>query len=246
VPTMNLDLRPTPAVKKLMIGLLAVWLSFSFLINFLDQAWAAEFFVALSLDPTEALFGGQVWQVLTYSLLHDLSSPSHVLFNLLGLLFLAPPLERRWGPKGFLQFAFFSALIAGVFSLLCGIVAPDLFGGRVVGVSGVVMAVLAGFSFVMPNATILLFFVIPIQARWVVWIALGIDAMMFLSTSPDGNAIAFHTHVGGVLAAWLLITGNWRPSLLKDRFHLFQLTQKRRAPKLKIVKGDPDDRDLLN
>jgi membrane associated rhomboid family serine protease len=242
---MNLDLRPTPIVKKLMIGLMAVWLIFSFLINFVEQQWAAELFRVLSLAPQEALFEGKVWQILTYSLLHDLSSPSHVIFNLIGLLFLAPPLERRWGSKGFLQFAVFSALIAGAFSLLCGILAPDFFGGRVVGVSGVVMAVLAAFSFVMPNATILLFFVIPIQARWIVWLLLGIDAMMFLS-SPKGSGLAFHTHVGGVLAAWLLVTGNWRPSLLKDKFHLFTLTQKRRPPKLKIVKGGRDDRDLLN
>ncbi|MGB0588966.1 MAG: rhomboid family intramembrane serine protease [Myxococcota bacterium] len=242
---MNLDLRPTPVVKKLMIGLISIWLVFSFLINFVEQSWAADLFVALSLEPQEALFGGKVWQVLTYSLLHDLSSPSHVIFNAIGLLFLAPPLERRWGSRGFLQFAIFSALIAGVFSLLCGLIAPGLFGARVVGVSGVVMAVLAAFSFVMPNATILLFFVIPVQARWIVWLALGIDAMMFLS-SPQGSGLAFHTHLGGVLAAWLLITGNWRPSLLKDRFHLFTLKKKRRPPKLKIVKGGRDDRDMLN
>ena len=240
---MNFDLRPTPVVKKLMIGLLATWIFFSFLINFLEQTWASELYTSLGLAPGEVLGEGYVWQVFTYSVLHDLSSPSHVLFNLLGLLFLAPPLERRWGPKGFLHFAIYSALIAGIFSLLCGLIAPTYFGARVFGVSGVVMAVLAAFSFVMPNATIMLFFVVPIQARWIVWLALGIDAMMFLS-SPKGSGLAFHTHLGGVIAAWLLITGNWRPSLLKDRLHLFTLKQKKRPPKLRIVKGGKDDQML--
>ena len=245
--SMNLDLRPTPVVKKLMVGLAALWVVFSLLIHLGEQKWAAELFIALSLNPDEALLGGMVWQVLTYSLLHDLSSPSYLIFNLIGFLLLAPPLERRWGSKGFIEFAFYSALIAGVFTLLCGMVAPSYFGARVVGVSGVVMAVLASISFVMPDARLLLFFVIPVRARWIIWLALGIDTLLFLG-SPKGldNGIAFHTHVGGVLAAWLLVTGNWRPSLLKDRLHLFTLTRKKRRPKLKVLKGGRDDRDLLN
>ena len=187
---------------------------------------------------------GRIWQVISYAALHDLNSPGHVVFNLLGLLFLAPPLERRWGQRGFLQFVAFSALIAGVFSLLCGLIAPSYFSARVFGFSGVVMAIVAAFSIVMPNATLLLFFVIPVKARWIVWLALGIDTMVFLS-APGESDIAFHTHLGGVLAAWLLITGNWRPSLLKDRLHLFTLKRKRRRPKLRIVKGGKDD-EMLN
>ena len=42
---MQLDLRPTPIVKKLMATLLAIWLFFSFLVNFAEQAWAQELFV---------------------------------------------------------------------------------------------------------------------------------------------------------------------------------------------------------
>jgi len=106
------------------------------------------------------------------------------------------------------------------------------------------MAILAAFSIVMPNVTILLFFVIPVQARWIVWIAVGIDLMMFL-TSPGGGGLAIHTHLGGVLAAWLLITGNWRPALLRDRLHLFTI-RSRRGPKLKVVKGGRDDDQMLN
>lgn len=240
---MTLDLRPTPAVKKLMIGLMGIWLLFSFLVNFAGQTWAMELFTSLSLQPDEAVFEGQVWQLLTYGFLHDLSDPSHVIFNLLGLLFLGPPLERRWGPKHFLRFVILSTLIAGVFSAVAGVVAPGLFGARVVGISGAVMAILAAFSIVMPNVTILLFFVVPVAARWIVWIAVGIDAMFFL-TSPRGGDLAFHTHLGGVLAAWLLITGNWRPSKLLD--HLWSLKSRRRGrPSLKVVKGGRDDDDRM-
>ena len=240
---MPLDLRPTPIVKKLMIGLFSIWLFFSFLINFLGQEWARGLYEALSLDPSEAIFGFHFWQLLTYSALHDFTNPSHIIFNLLGLFFLGPPLEQRWGARGFLQFVVFSALIAGIFSAVVGMAAPGLFGARVVGVSGAIMAILAAFSFVMPNAQILLFFVIPVQARWIVWIAVGMDAIFFLS-GPQSSDLAIHTHLGGVLAAWLLITGNWRPSLLKDRLRLFTL-KRRRRPSLKIVKGGRDD-DMLN
>ena len=103
------------------------------------------------------------------------------------------------------------------------------------------MAILAAFSLVMPEATLLLFFVLPIQARWILWIAVIIDTMAFVSGSP----VAWHTHMGGVLAAWLLITGNWRPRLALDRLRLKLMgRRRRRGPDLTVLPGGRDDHML--
>ena len=49
---MTFDLRPTPIVKKLMIGLLGIWLAFNLLIDLFEQSWAADLYRALGLAPT--------------------------------------------------------------------------------------------------------------------------------------------------------------------------------------------------
>ena len=226
---MSLDLSWTPVVKRLILGLAGIWITFSFLRNFLELGWSASLYQELGLTPHETLFEFKIWQVATYALMHDMNSASHILFNLLGIFFLGPSLERRWGARGFLHFFVLSAVIAGVFTLLCGLIFPQTFGARVVGVSGSVMALLTAFSLVIPEATILLFFVIPVKAKWLIFLALGIDLLFFL---PGNSGIAFHTHLGGALAAWLLITGNWRPQLAIDRVKLWRMArQKRGRPK---------------
>ncbi|MGM0576267.1 MAG: rhomboid family intramembrane serine protease [Myxococcota bacterium] len=225
--TPTFDLRPTPIVLRLLIANFAIWMLFSILVNFAGASWALSLYRDLALQPTTAILDLHVWQIGTYMWLHDLSGGGHIIFNLLGLFFLGPPLERRWGPKAFLVFYLAAGLIAGLVTVLAGLLIPSWFDVPVVGASGSIMALLAAFSFTMPSATILLFFVIPVQARWIVWIAVGIDTVMFFS-SPGGG-LAYHTHLGGVLGAWLLITGTWRPRLLKDRVRLLWLRARKRG-----------------
>ena len=50
----------------------------------------------LALIPAEVMHG-RVWQLVTYSLLHE--SFSHVFFNMLTLWFIGAYLERDWGPN---------------------------------------------------------------------------------------------------------------------------------------------------
>lgn len=233
-------------VLRLIVANAGIWLVMSFLVNIIDLERVQKLVDGqLALLPQAVLTEGKIWQVFTYSWLHDMTGASHIIFNMLGLFFLGPPLERRWGPKAFLWFYVFSGAIAGVVTVAAGLAAPDLFGARVVGASGAIMAVVAAFSLVLPNGTILLFFVLPVQARWILWIAVGIDTAMFVT---GGSAIAWHTHMGGVLAAWLLITGNWRPRLALDRLRLFFMKSRRKGRRvdLRILDGGRDDDDMLN
>lgn len=241
------DLRPTPMVIRLLIANGVLWFVFSVLVNFAQQGWAATLFLDyLALRPADVVPGLQLWEAATYMWLHDLGSPWHLLMNMLGLFFLGVPLERRWGSRVFLRFYLLAALGAGVFTVIVGLLLPGLFGAPVVGASGGVIALLAAFSMIVPEATILLFFVVPVRARYVIWIALGIDTALFLS-QPSGG-IAYHTHVGGALAAWLLITGNWRPRLAASRLRLLlhRLRAGRRARRkgLRVIPGGRGDRML--
>jgi membrane associated rhomboid family serine protease len=55
----------------------------------------------------------QPYQFFTYMFAHG--GFMHILFNMLGLIFLAPMLEQFWGPKRFLTFYLITGIGAGVF-----------------------------------------------------------------------------------------------------------------------------------
>jgi membrane associated rhomboid family serine protease len=132
---------------------------------------------------------------------------------MLGLWFLGAALTARWGTRDFLRFYLISAAGAGLFTALADLIAPSLFGhAPVVGASGAIFGLLAAFSMIFPTAELLLFFVVPVKARHVIWIALAVDVAFFAALPHYG--VAIHTHVGGALTGWLLVTGNWRPARL--------------------------------
>ncbi len=247
------DLRPTPVVLRLMIVLFAIWFTFAVLINFASMQSAASLVQEyLALKATHVIPGGFVWEPITYMWLHELQSPMHLLFNLLFLLFFGPPLERRWGGRAFLKFWVLAGIFAGFFSVLMGLLIPEWFGDHIVGASGSLMAALVAFGLVQPNSEVLMFFVLPMKAKNFIWIALGLDILFFFASNPTTSRVAVQTHIGGAIAGYLLVTGNWRPSLLRDKLRLKSIDAKRKrragrkGPKLEVLPGGRGDRDLLN
>lgn len=237
--------RPTPMVVRLLVVLGALWLLFAIAINLGGTRLFESIYRELWLVPTEAVPGLRLWQVGTYAWLHDLDGLSHILFNSLALYFLGPTLERRWGGRGFLKFFVLSGILAGLFSVLVGFV----FGGRwdlpIVGASGAIFGLLAAFSILFPNAQMLLFFVVPVRARYIVWIAI-IGDLLFFVANPRGN-VAIQTHMGGALAGWLLVTGNWRPSIFWPKLKRRLGGGKKPPPRggFKVLQGGKD-RDYLH
>ena len=116
---------------------------------------------------------------------------------------------------------------------------PELLGGAVLGASGAILGLIAAFGLIFPRQKIHLWFILPIEGRHIIWITIALDTLMFL-TEPRG--FAFAAHMGGLLTGYLLVTGNWRPSLLRDRLKLQQIGRKKRH--LRVV---PDnDRKWMN
>ncbi|MCA9515327.1 MAG: rhomboid family intramembrane serine protease [Myxococcales bacterium] len=253
--------RPTPVVLRLMIVIGAIWLVNAFLVNFLDNRALAHLISEwLWVSPDNVTDRYALWTPFTYMWLH--ASFSHVAFNLLGLYFLGPILEGRWGGRTFLKFFILSGVIGGVFTVLAGLLVPAWFSAPVLGASGSILAIIAAYSILLPQSEILLMFVLPVKGRWLIWISLGIDLAMFLASSPGDGGVAVQTHLGGALGGWLLITGNWRPAVAWGRFRLW--TKKKlggggkKPPKgggrggwrnpndFRVIRGGRDDDDLLH
>ncbi len=230
------SLRPTAAVRLVLLTLAGLWGASLVLASFDATAGVVAWvYDELALTPGDTFARLHLWQLVSYMGLHDLQGLGHIVGNLLGIWFLGPVLERRWGARDFLQFFTLAGVGAAIWSVLLAYLLPSLFWEPVVGASGGIVALVAAISLTMPRAELWLLVGGRLEARWLIWIVLGLDTLaLVLGLVPD---MAWHTHVGGAITAWLLITGSWRPRVALDRLRLLWLRRGRRRPPLRAVPG---------
>lgn len=162
---------------------------------------------------TEKVLKGQVWRVITTAFCHDRNGLMHILFNMLFLVWFGRRMEERYGTKEFAMFYFGAALLASL--LYIGL--DLILGARIpaIGASGAVMGVMVLFAFHFPREKILLFFILPVEIRWLVAFYLILDIhpiFLQLAGDPVASGVAHASHVGGALFGWLYFRNNWRLS----------------------------------
>ena len=128
-----------------------------------------------------------LWQLFTYIFLHG--GFSHIFFNLLALWMFGGELESYWGSKKFLFYFFFCGIGAGIFTVLFS-------SYPVIGASGAIFGILLAYGWLFPNRPILIYFLFPIPAKYMVIIYGFIE--LFSSSSGTGGGIAHLTHLGGL------------------------------------------------
>lgn len=161
------------------------------------------------------------WSIITYMFLH--AGITHILFNMLGLFFFGPRVEERIGSRRFVQLYF----IAGVSgALLSFIFAPR---AAIVGASAAVFGVMLAFAMFWPRDQIMIWGIIPIEARWLVVITTFLALWSGLSGSRGG--VADFAHLGGYLGAWIFLR-MIDPSKRAERFRASTIAA---APKEKLA-----------
>lgn len=153
------------------------------------------------------------YQLVTHMFLHG--SPSHLFFNMFALYMFGSALEGHWGRNRFLLFYFFAGLGGAVFQIISWKVGlmglspmeQQMFLStpfRVIGASGAVFGVLAGFGMLFPNVELLLLFPpIPIKAKYFVIIYGMLEIVLGFGGFQTG--VAHLAHVGGLVFGILLI-----------------------------------------
>lgn len=149
---------------------------------------------------TPKVLRGQIWRLVTCAFCHDRMNLFHILVNMLFFWWFGPRLESMYGSKEFLTFY----LSAAVAASLCYI-GLDLVTGNptpMIGASGAVMAVTMLFALHFPTHTIYLFFIIPVQIRWLVLLYALMDlhpVLLALSGETGFNdSVAHAAHLGGL------------------------------------------------
>ncbi|MBM4027740.1 MAG: rhomboid family intramembrane serine protease [Planctomycetes bacterium] len=204
----------TPAVKGLLIINVAVFVVSLFppMGNFLVR-WGA-------VNPMSWATTLQPWRVITYQFLHSRYDLLHIVFNMFGLFFFGPLLERFWGSRRFLAFYLLCGASGGLlYPLLAHI--GFLNPGPMVGASGAIMGLIIACAILFPQLTVI-FFIFPMPIRV---LAAVFAIMSFLTVIRQGaNAGGEAAHLAGLVvgAAFVVLQPRYDRLILRMRSGLWE------------------------
>ncbi|HMB20416.1 MAG TPA: rhomboid family intramembrane serine protease [Spirochaetota bacterium] len=151
----------------------------------------------LGLIPSMVVKEGYIWQLFTYMFLHSPQTLFHLFFNMYALMLFGIPVEQVWGGKRFLQYYLFCGIGAGITILTINLISGGMgYYIPTIGASGAVFGLLLAFGILFPNAELLLFFIIPIKAKYLVVLFGGIE--LFLELFGGRTSISHLGHLGGL------------------------------------------------
>jgi membrane associated rhomboid family serine protease len=188
-------------VKRIIIACTAIYLlelvagAFGFNLRGLLDEW-------FGLIPVYVM-RGQVWQVVTYSFLHE--GFGHVFFNMLTLWFIGAYLENDWGGRKFLECYAFCVIGAALVTI--AIAYAHLLKAQpttlTVGASGGIFGLLMAFGMLYGDQEMFLFpLPFRIKAKYLVgiWVVVAIVAVF-----EPANGVAVFAHVGGLLFGYIWV-----------------------------------------
>jgi hypothetical protein len=217
------------------------------------QFFAATAFIPEALSLTADVLKGFVWQIVTYPAVGLKVGGLWFLLQLLILFWFSRDVFHRLGRRRFwllLLRASVGAAVAAVVVLLVARLtgmAPDdrfifsLMQGQLM----LLTIAIAAFATLYGDATILLFFVLPIRARWFLWLEILFAFMGYLGTKDLPG------FVGVCVAVFLTYSGlqgrgargvlhNWRKRL--EAFILRQRLQRlKRKRNFDVIDGGDDE-----
>jgi membrane associated rhomboid family serine protease len=149
-----------------------------------------------ALTPVMVLQHFAIWQLATYMFLHG--NITHILFNMLALWMCGTVLEPDWGTRRFLKYYFVCGIGAGI----CDLTVNTIIGRwdiPTLGASGAIFGLLLAFGVLYPNMTVLVLFVFPMKAKYMVMIYGGIA---FLGALDVNSGVSNVAHLGGMAVGY--------------------------------------------
>ncbi len=225
----------------------------------LFTTWVLQFFAATAIVPallrlTPAVWrAGFLWQPVTYPFVGSGPASPWILLELLIVLWFGQDVRARLGRRGFWMLLATGAVVAAAVAVLAQLAlglagsgeAPFPF--QLMQGQRMVLAILvAAFATLYGDATVLLFFVVPLPARWLVWIEVALAFVGFLAVK---DLAGFAGICAAVAATVLTVPGSTARLHLRRRYLSWRARRierrlarlaKRRG--LRVVRRDDDDR----
>jgi membrane associated rhomboid family serine protease len=188
----------------------------------------------IAFRPVDLTDPARIYTVLTSMFAHD--NLFHLMFNVLGLIFIGMVFEQRIGPRPFI-----------LLFLLSGLAGTLVFAGihwnngmiPVLGASGAISGVLGAFARLYPNEKMSMFIMFVPLPPLRIWTIVGIFVLIQFLLIPPSLRIAYEAHLGGLAAGILLAPALVRLPLSKRvkraAISLSALRRLATTPELKTV-----------
>lgn len=182
------------------------------------------------------------YQLFTYMFLHG--GISHLLFNMLALWMFGVPLEQTWGTRQFLKYYFLCGVGAGICdTTINALLHHDT---STIGASGAIYGLLLAFGVLFPDTQVLMYFLFPIKAKYLVMIYGAVELLLALGSRNSG--ISNLAHLGGMLfglvylkvplakARWVHLPDfsgryrQWKMQRAKKKFQVYMRKHDGRGP----------------
>ncbi|HUN65730.1 MAG TPA: rhomboid family intramembrane serine protease [Bacteroidota bacterium] len=189
-----------PVIKALLVSNVVIYLLTNFvaLFRYRGNAMAGIVEQIFYLFPIGD--GFRPWQLITYMFMHG--GLMHLFFNMFALWMFGMELENSWGSRKFLTYY----LICGVGAGLSNLFVSPLFVPAVaptIGASGAIYGVLIAYGMLFPDRPILIYFLIPIRARYFVLLYIGLEVYAGITGTSDG--LAHFAHLGGAAVGYIYL-----------------------------------------
>ena len=212
-----------PKVIKLTIAFTLILTFFSLLSNALfTQVFGIPSPYQLLSLSTWGIHKFFIWQFISYLFIQPLSSGItfglllHIFFDLYLLWAIGSSIVQLKGKKHFMTLYFGGGIFVGLMSYFCqlflGISAPFA------GATPAIYILLISWSFLFPTASLMLFMMIPMRAKWLVFGLIGVN--LFLDFS-NGNFFGFLITISSLIFGYLYAILVWEMLSPFPRLHNF-------------------------
>lgn len=238
-----------PAPPRDLLALIGVLFA-TFSLHFFEGARGLLELLSLNLE----IFKGFIWQLVTYPFVATPRSGFWFLLELLIIFWFGRTVFLRLGQRRFWQVfltsAVGAALVAVIVEWIALAISPSFAHLPFIAILGqrmVLMFLIAAFATLHGQATILLFFVLPIKAKWFLWIEIVFAFVFYFLPYKDvagfvGVCVAvFLTYSSLMPGGPKRVIHNWRKQL-EEKILRARLDRMRRKRRFDIIDGgDKDD-----
>ncbi len=186
----------TPITKVLVIATSAIWVAQMLL----KQFKVVDLVDVLGLVPERVTGDFELWRLVTMLFLH-VESPFHILFNMFTLWVFGREIERHLGHWRFLRFYLASGIVASLVYVAVHMIGQPF--QYAIGASGAIMGVMVLFACLYPDMPVLAFLFVPMKAKYLVMLLVGLDLLYFTVLMPGDNGVAHSAHLGGAAFGFL-------------------------------------------
>jgi membrane associated rhomboid family serine protease len=189
-------------------------------------------FATLALVPSRVA-QGQVWRLVTYAFLHDPKSIQDVLWTGVSLWFFGSAMEARWGLRRLAITMTVAALIGALVLMAVGAVYTPFWTQRAW--SPAAATAMLGAAWCMANGTqqVSLLTLVTLTGRQCAALYGVVVGLGFLMSKSPESVLSLAGYLVGV------VVGN-APAARPPR------TRKESGPKLRVIRGGVDPKDLPN